>query len=122
MGLDFDSMKTMMHDNISFEDPTARFVFGGSKIENKVSVYENFKESYAAISEMNQQTVRTIFSSSTGIFEIDLEWKMKNGPDKIITINMPLIVVLTVENGKIISHLDYGDYNYFIEQYNNQVK
>ena len=30
MGLDFDSMKTMMHDNISFEDPTARFVFGGS--------------------------------------------------------------------------------------------
>ncbi len=122
MNLEFDSMLAMMHDSISFEDPTARFVFGGKKIEGKVSVYDNFKESYATIIEMNQKTIRTIFSSNTGIFEIDLVWKLKNGPDKIITINMPLIVVLTVENGKVITHRDYGDYNYFIEQYNNQIK
>lgn len=35
---------------------------------------------------------------------------------------MPLIVILTVENGKIIEHRDYGDYNYFIDQYNRQIK
>ena len=71
---------------------------------------------------MKQETIRTIFSSNTGIFEINLVWKLKNGPDKLITFNMPLIVVLTIENGKVIGHRDYGDYNYFIEQYNHQIK
>ena len=120
--LDFDSMKPLMHDSISFQDPTARFVFGGKKIEGKSNVYENFKTSYASIIEMKQETIRTVFSSNTGIFEINLTWKLKNGPDKIITIDMPLIVVLTVENEKVIKHRDYGDYNYFIEQYNHQIK
>lgn len=119
--LDFDSMQSMMHDNISFEDPTARFVFGGKKIEGKTNVYENFKKSYSSIIEMNQETIRTIFSSNTGIFEINLTWKFKKGPDKVITINMPLIIILTVENGKVIEHRDYGDYNYFIKQYSLQI-
>jgi len=120
--LDFDTMMSFMHDGISFQDPTARFVFGGKKVEGKINVYENFKKSYASIIEMKQETIRTIFSSNTGIFEINLVWALKNGPDKLITINMPLIVVLTIENGKVIEHRDYGDYNYFIEQYNHQIK
>jgi len=122
INLEFDTMMPMMHDGISFQDPTAKFVFGGKKIEGKINVYENFKTSYASIIKMKQETIRTIFSSNTGLFEINLVWKLKNGPDKIITINMPLIVVLTIENGKVIRHRDYGDYNYFIEQYNNQIK
>jgi len=122
INLDFETMKSIMHDNISFQDPTAKFMFEGIKVEGKINVYENFKKSYSSIIEMKQETIRTIFSSNTGIFEVNFVWKFKNGPDQVITINMPLIVILTVENGKVIEHRDYGDYNYFIEQYNVQLK
>lgn len=122
MKLEFDTMKPLMHDSISFQDPTARFLFSGKKIEGKSNVYENFKKAYGSIIEMKQETIRTIFSSNTGIFEINLVWILKNGPDKTITIKMPLIVVLTIEKEKVIKHRDYGDYNYFIEQYNRQIK
>lgn len=71
---------------------------------------------------MKQERVRTIFSSDTGIFEINLTWKLKVSPTKTIRIKMPLIVVLTIENGKVIKHRDYGDYNYFVKQYNEQIK
>tara|TARA_R110002049_G_scaffold297504_1_gene486465 strand:+ start:71 stop:601 length:531 start_codon:yes stop_codon:yes gene_type:complete len=120
--LDFDTMKSIMHDKISFHDPTAKFLFGGKKVMGKIDVYDNFKKSYAAIIEMKQKTIRTIFSSNTGVFELNLVYKFNNGPDQIITIEMPLIVILTVEDGKVIEHRDYADYNYFMEQYNNQLK
>jgi hypothetical protein len=42
--------------------------------------------------------------------------------DKEIEIKMPLVVVLTVKGGKVIQHRDFGVYNYFIEQYNTQMK
>lgn len=122
MELQFDAMKPMMHEAISFEDPTAKLIFEGKIIEGKQQVYENFKVAYASILEMKQKSIRTIFSSDTGIFEINLIWKLKVSPTKTIHINMPLNVVLTVENGKVIKHRDYGDYNYFVKQYNNQIK
>jgi ketosteroid isomerase-like protein len=88
---------------------------GTKLIEGKVNVYESFKKSYAAIIEMKQEPIRAIFSSNTGIFEIVIKWKFKAGTEKIIAIEMPLIVVLTVKEGKVIEHRDYGDYNYFLK-------
>ena len=122
IGLQFDAMKPLVHEAISFEDPTAKLVFGGKKIEGKQQVFENFKAGYASILEMKQESIRTIFSSDTGVFEINLTWKLKVSKTKTIRIKMPLIVVLTIENGKVIKHRDYGDYNYFVKQYNEQIK
>lgn len=115
--LDFESMKEIMHDSISFQDPTAKLIFEGEKVNGKSNVYENFKKSYATILEMKTDTTRTIFSSNTAVFELILTWKFKSAKDREIEINMPLVVVLTVKEGKVIEHRDYGDYNYFVEQY-----
>jgi len=118
--LDFDAMKDNMHDDISFHDPTAELIMGTRLVEGRTNVYESFKKNYAAIIEMKQEPIRTIFSSTTGIFEIIIKYRFNDGPDKMITIEMPLVVVLTVKDGKVIEHRDYADYNYFIEQYNTQ--
>ena len=115
-------MKELMHDSISFQDPTAKLVFGGKKVEGKSNVYENFKKSYAAIIEINADTTRTIFSSKTAVFELNLTWKFKSAKDREIEIKMPLVIILSVSDGKVIEHRDYGDYNYFVEQYNMQIK
>jgi len=118
--LDFKRMKKLMHDDISFDDPTARFVFGGDKIVGKNNVYNAFKKAYASIIEIKQTPIRTIYSSNVGVFEVDISYKFRDGPDKIITINMPLVIILTYQDGKIIEHRDYADYHFFLEQYNDQ--
>ena len=88
----------------------------------KPMFFESFKKNYAAIIEMKQESVRTIFSSDTRIFEIIIKWKFNAGPEKVIAIEMPLIAVLTVKEGLVIEHRDYEDYNYFIKQYKSQMK
>lgn len=123
INLDFDSMKSQMNDSISFNDTTAKLIFGIELVEGKAKVYKNFKKTYAAIVEMKSEVVRTMFSSHVGIFEIQLTYKFKVDKEKIITIKkMPLIVVLTVNGNKIIKHRDYGDYNHFLGQYSSQAK
>ena len=121
--LDFDKMKNQMNDSISFNDTTAKLIFGTKLIDGKKVVFENFKKTYAAITEMKSDIKRTIFSSNVGVFEIELTYKFKATDKKIITISkMPLIIILTVKNGKIIEHRDFGDYNIFLEQYQKQLK
>jgi limonene-1,2-epoxide hydrolase len=121
ISLNFEAMKKQASDDISFDDTTAKLIFGVELIKGKKKVFENFKNTYAVIVEMKSDIKRTIFSSNVGIFEIELTYKFEATPDKIITITkMPLIVCLTVKDGKIIEHRDYGDYNHFLEQYKIQ--
>ncbi|PHS62868.1 MAG: hypothetical protein COB12_10210 [Flavobacterium sp.] len=123
INLDFDALKSQMDNDISFNDTTAKLIFGIELVEGKKQVFENFKNTYTSIVEMKADIIRTIFSSHVGIFEIELTYKFKVGIEKVITIKkMPLIVVLTVKDGKISEHKDYGDYNHFLEQYSNQTK
>lgn len=123
ISLDFEAMKNQVSEDISFNDPTAKLIFGGDLVEGKTTVFENFKKGYAAIIEMNSEITRTIFSGNIGVFEIELTYKFKAGADKIITISkMPLIVILTLKDGKIIEHRDFGDYNIFLKQYSEQTK
>jgi ketosteroid isomerase-like protein len=123
MNLDFEAMKKQANDDISFNDTTANLIFGVELVEGKIQVFENFNKTYAAILEMKPKFIRTLFSSNVGVFEIELTYQFKADSDKIITIKkMPLIVVLTVKDGKINEHRDYGDYNHFLQQYTKQTK
>jgi ketosteroid isomerase-like protein len=123
MNLDFDANTVLMHDSISFADPTAKLIFGGKYVEGKAAVLANFKSAYASITKMSYKLNRTMISSYTAVYEIDLHWEFKSGPaGKLIKIDMPLVVILTIKDGKIFSHRDYGDYTYFTKQYGEQSK
>lgn len=121
INLDFEAMKQQASNDISFDDATAKLIFGIELIKGKAKVFENFKKTYAGILEMKATIKRTIFSSNVGIFEIELTYKFEAGKNKIITINkMPLIVTLTIKDDKVFEHRDYADYNVFLEQYKKQ--
>lgn len=123
INLDFEAMKPQMHQDISFNDTTAKLIFGVELVEGKTQVFENFKKTYASIIEMKADIIRTMFSSHVGIFEIELTYKFKEKAESVITISrMPLVIVLTVKEGKLVEHRDYGDYKYFLKQYSNQRK
>jgi limonene-1,2-epoxide hydrolase len=121
--LEFDQLELLMHDSISFQDPTAEFVFSGELIKGKAPLMEFFKTNYASIIGMNTQINRSIISSGVALFEIDLTWSFEgNTPDEKVTIKkMPLVIILKIKDGKVIEHRDYGDYRVFMEQYRSQV-
>ena len=123
INLDFKAMSNQANEAISFNDTTAKLIFGIELVEGKKAVFENFKVTYASIVEMKSEVIRTMFSSNVGIFETQLTYTFKVSAEKTITISkMPLIVILTVKEDKVIKHRDYADYNHFLEQYNNQLK
>lgn len=123
MDLDFDAMKKWMHKDISFEDPTSKYIFGSSKHVGKENVYQNFKNDYSSIIEVKKNNIESFFSSNTGVFKFNISWSYKDANNNIVDIkNLPIIVVLTVENNKVIKHVDYGDYNLFISQITQQNK
>lgn len=116
MAIDWNKLDALAHDEITFEDPTAELLFGEKKPAGKQAVMKNFRDTYASITNMTPKLTRTFFSGNSGIFEMDLSFSFKNRQNGITTITMPLVVVITVKNGKVIAHRDYGDYREYVKQ------
>lgn len=116
MAMDWEKIGLLMHDDITFEDPTAQLLFGEKKPSGKENVLKNFREGYASLTNMTPKLTRTFFSGNTGVFEMDLSFSFKNRQNGISTIQMPLVVVITVKDSKVISHRDYGDYREYLKQ------
>ncbi|HRH43643.1 MAG TPA: nuclear transport factor 2 family protein [Pyrinomonadaceae bacterium] len=116
MAIDWDKLGALMHDDITFDDVTAELLFGEKKPVGKENVLKNFRDTFVAITNMTPKLTRTFFSGSIGVFEMDLSFSFKNRQNGITTITMPLVVVITVKDGKVISHRDYGDYREYLKQ------
>ncbi len=123
LNLNFDALGTLMHQDFSFEDPTAAMLFGWNKPEGKENALAFFKTNYASITEMKADIIRKIISGNHAIYEMQLHFKFYQNEDKdLISISMPLITILAIKDGKVIEHKDYANYNDYIEQYRAQVK
>ncbi len=131
---DFDTMKSFYADQVHFEDVTAKeafkqaFVFDGKEdvyqffkhvFANK---FENVKPSYVHFNIQNSFT-----SNSTtvvhSIFDciIPTSW-FDESSTEVILISIPFTTILTIEDGLIVQHLDYGDYDTYFEQIRAQLK
>lgn len=116
MAIDWSNLADLMHNDISFEDPTAEILFGFKKPIGKENVLKNFRDTFVGITNMTPKLIRTFFSGDNGVFEMDLSFSFKNRQNGITTISMPLVVVISVKDGKVIEHRDYGDYREYLKQ------
>jgi ketosteroid isomerase-like protein len=116
MAIDWDKLGTLMHDEITFDDLTAELLFGEKKPVGKENVLKNFRETFVSITNMTPKLTRTFFSGDVGVFEMDLSFSFRNQQKGITKITMPLVVVITIKDGKVIEHRDYGDYREYIKQ------
>ncbi|MGD9587709.1 MAG: nuclear transport factor 2 family protein [Pyrinomonadaceae bacterium] len=116
MAIDWEKLGPLMHDEISFEDPTAEMLFGGKRPVGKANVLKNFREVFVSITNMTPKLTRTFASGNIAVFEMDLSFSFRNNQNGITTISMPLVVVLTVKDGKVVKHRDYGDYREYLSQ------
>ena len=111
---DWDRLAPLMADDVTFQDTTAQHVFGGVKHEGKDPLLVFFRKGYSGISRMEFALDREFASSDNAIFEGTLDWDVDMGGGRIVSTSMPFVVVLTVHDGKVVSHRDYADYRPFL--------
>ncbi len=112
---EWDSLAPLLADAGGFSDPTASLVFGEVKHVGKAATMKNFREGYAAITQMEFKRSRAFFSGEHAIFEGTLDWTLALGEGKeAITKAMPFVTILRVQNGQVVEHQDFADYAPFL--------
>ena len=111
---DWDALEPLLAEDASFQDPTATHIFGGVLSEGRDAMMQRFRIGYAGISHMAFVTNRVLHSGETAIYEGALHWGLDLGDGTLVDSVTPMVIVLTVEDGKVVRHRDYVDYAPFL--------
>ena len=111
---DWDSLEPLLADDASFADPTAELIFGNSPTEGKQAIVTKFRQGYASISEMSFLQDRAVYGGNMALYEGTLSWTLNFRDGNVLKSEMPYVAIIRVEDGKVASHRDYGDYTSFV--------
>ncbi len=113
---DWDRLEPLLAERGSFADPTAALVFGPVQNLGKATAMKNFRDGYAAITDMSFNRSRAFFSGHYAVFEGTLDWSLRLKSGKlVVTKAMPLVTVLRIEDGLVVEHRDLADYHPYVE-------
>jgi len=121
---DWNTLETLLADTASFADPTATQLFGAETKTGKTVIMQAFREHYAPISFQFTQD-SSMFAIDHAIFVGKLSWTYQLPKQKLVVEKMPMVVVLQMVDGRVVSHRDYADYRpYFsaVEASNPRLK
>lgn len=113
----WDALEPILAEDADFRDPTATLVFGGILSEGRAAIMDRFRNGYSHITHMEFVTDSRMISGEIGIYQGVLHWGLDIGEGKTVDSATPMVIVLTVENGKVVHHRDYVDYAPFIAGY-----
>jgi limonene-1,2-epoxide hydrolase len=126
--LKFDEMTKYYSDNSIFEDPTMSF-FNEDKSYEIITGPKNIntflKEAFKKITDVSFKIEKQYNAGVIFFYYGTFNYKYDIGKDnnlKIINLSLPLAIILTVKDNKIIHHQDIADYNLWFKQYNQQLK
>ncbi|GLR13466.1 hypothetical protein GCM10007907_22560 [Chitinimonas prasina] len=114
VSLDWDRLEPLLADDASFNDPTAALVFGAVGTQGKLAVMQRFRKAYAPLRQMALTKRRVIHSGHFALYEGDLAWTVDMGDGRDVSSVTPIVIVIEVKGGKVISHRDYVDYAPFL--------
>lgn len=116
IALDWDRLEPMLADSVSFQDRTAELLFPNLVKSGKGEVIKGFREGYTGLTKMIFHKTRSFHAGNMAVYEGNLEWGVKFPQGRVVESLTPFIVILRVENGKVVEHRDYVDYQPFLEQ------
>ena len=111
--MDWDTLEPMLHDEVSFADPTAKQIFQGIDLVGKDAVIGLFRQYNQSLEAMSFTKDKMIASGDTAMMIGTLDWTMRIAGGKKVRTLMPISTVITVKDSKVIAHRDYGDYREF---------
>jgi ketosteroid isomerase-like protein len=111
---DWPALEPLLAESATFQDPTATRIFGGVLSEGRAAVMERFRTGYASLSHMEFVKNRSLISDESALYEGALHWGMDIGDGTMVDSVTPMVIVLTVADGKVTRHTDYVDYAPFV--------
>jgi ketosteroid isomerase-like protein len=112
---DWDRLAPLLAESGGFADPTAEPVFGKVEVTGKRATVEYFRANYAAIRHMQFNRTRAFFSGRHAVFEGTLDWTLALGGGKeAVTLAMPFVTILRIEDGLVVEHRDFADHQPFV--------
>ena len=111
---DWDALEPLLAENATFQDPTASHIFGGVLSDGRTAVMERFRTGYASLTHMEFVKTRSLISDESALYEGALHWGMDLGDGTLVDCVTPMVIVLTVVDGKVTRHLDFVDYSPFV--------
>lgn len=113
-GRDWDVLEGLLAEDARFTDTTATLLFGPILSEGRESIMQRFRVGYAGITHMEFTYGTRIVAGENGIYEGALHWGFDLGNGTIVDSVTPMVIVLTVVDGKVTEHRDYLDYAPFL--------
>lgn len=121
--MEFDAMERLADPAVSFDDPTANTVFGGTIVSGREQTYAKMRQTFAGITHLAFRPTRKYFSGEHAVMEGVIDWTFKGeaAGQQISIVDMPLVIILQIHEGRVLTHRDFGDYRVFIRQYREQL-
>lgn len=113
-GLDWDALEALLAEDANFKDETATLVFGDITSDGREQMMQRFRDGYTNVTHMELDVARRIVSGDIAIFEGTLNWGLRLDDDTIVESATPMVLIITVQDGKVIRHRDYIDYAPFL--------
>lgn len=107
---DWDSLEPLLAESATFQDPTASHIFGGVLSDGRTAMMERFRTGYASLTHMEFTKNRSLISDESALYEGALHWSIDLGDGIRVDSVTPMVILLTVVDGKVIRHTDYVDY------------
>ncbi len=114
---DWDVLSELLAEESKFDDPTANLVFGPVVQQGKAQIMKYFVENYLDF-DMSIVINETFFSGNIAMFNVSLDWSFQNEGRQINIHKMPMMVVLRIEEGKVLEHRDYVIYDKLLNALN----
>lgn len=111
---DWDALEPLLAERATFQDPTASHIFGGVLSDGRTAMMERFRTGYASLTHMEFTRNRSLISDQSALYEGALHWGMDLGDGTLVDCVTPMVIVLTVVDGKVTRHLDFVDYSPFV--------
>ncbi|MBQ0772729.1 MAG: hypothetical protein KBT59_12840, partial [Sphingomonadales bacterium] len=82
--------------------------------DGRTAMMERFRTGYASLTHMEFTKNRSLISDESALYEGALHWGIDLGDGTLVDCVTPMVIVLTVVDGKVTRHLDYVDYAPFV--------
>jgi hypothetical protein len=111
---DWQRLFPLMAENIRFADPSAKVVFGDLSQQGKPALMKYFSEVYAYVETHHFKRDRSTFAGQHAVFIGESDWSFSLPGHVPVRSKTPLVLTLTVENGRVTDHQEIADFQSYL--------
>ncbi|MCV2369813.1 nuclear transport factor 2 family protein [Roseateles oligotrophus] len=113
---DWATLEPLMAEQIRFLDPTAKLVFGDVDQHGKPALLKYFHTVYPYIDTHEFKVGSSFVAGNKAVFIAETDWSFAHPGLPVVRSKAPIILTLTVEDGRVIEHTEMADLQSFLNQ------